>query len=131
MVSSGQDRADKYASKFDPTVVSSRYTAGKDAATRKAQEHQIAMGTLATQVRGILDAAGVAPINSIRFIGYANKLYSISLKFGGVTGKNEAIEASTAWITKIAATTADKTVLSQIWNLFSDSFGQAPSPFPA
>jgi len=131
MTKSGTDRAAKYAAKFDPTVVSARYTSGKDAAVASATIHQNAMADLALSVRGLLNAAGIAPINSVRFLGYANKLYGLSLKFRGVTGTNEAIQVTAAWITKITATTPDKVVLAQIWNLFSAEFGTAPSPFPA
>ena len=131
MPKSGTDRAAKYAAKFDATVISARYTAGQDTAIAKATIHQNAMGDLALQVRGILNAAGIAPINSVRFIGYANKLYSLSLKFAGVTGTNEAVQISDAWVSKIAASAGDKIVMAQIWNLFVDQIGTAPSPFPS
>ena len=131
MTKSGADRAAKYAAKYDPTVVSARYTATKDAAVVSATTHQTAMGDLALSVRGILNAAGIAPINTVRFIGYANKLYGLSLKFQGVTGRNEAIANTTDWISKITGSAADKLVLAQIWNLFSAEFGTSPSPFPA
>lgn len=131
MVKTGEDRAAKYAAKNDATVLSARATAGKTLTDASAAVHQQAMGTLAGQVRGILNAAGIAPINSVRFLGYANKLYGLTRKFSGVTGTNEAIAVSTAWITKITASVADKEVLMQIWNLFSDFIGAAPSPFPA
>ena len=131
MVKSGADRAAKYAAKFDPTVVSARYTATKDAAVISATAHQTAMGELSLAVRGVLNTAGIAPIRSMLFTGYANKLYGITNKFQGLTGTNIAIEATEDWISKIAATAGDKVVLAQIWNLFSDTIGTAPSPFPS
>ena len=131
MVKSGTDRAAKYAAKYDPTVVSTRYTATKDMAVAAQNVHQAALGTLAGQVRGIMNSAGVAPINSVRFIAYGNKLYGIANKFQGVTGTSEATAASIAWVAKIAATKFDKAVMIQIWNLFSSQFGNAPSPFPS
>lgn len=131
MVQSGADRAAKAAAKNDPTVIGSRATSVKSIADSKAAVHQNAMGTLAEDVRGVLNAAGVKPINSVKFIGYANKLYGLTNKFSGLTATNEAVEISDAWVTKIDATVPDKEVMKQIWNLFSAYIGTAPSPFPS
>lgn len=131
MTKSGVDRAAKYAAKNDATVIAARATAGKLLTDASAAVHQNAMGDLAYDVRGIMNTAGIKPINSVRFIGYANKLYGLTNKFEGATATAEAIEASEAWVTKIGAVVADKTVMAQIWNLFIAQLGTAPSPFPS
>ncbi len=131
MVKTASERAAKYAAKFDPTVVSARYTATQEGAVAAATAKQNEMAVIAGDVRGILNAAGVKPINSVRFIGYANKLYGMTSKFSGATATAEAVEISNSWITKIDATAGDKVVMAQIWNLFSSAIGTAPSPFPS
>lgn len=131
MVKDGQARADKYAAKNDATVISSRATAGKTLTDAAASVHQIAMGSLADFIRGILNTAGIPLINSVRFLGYANKLYGLSLKASGATGVLECTAVSKAWVAKITATAPEKVVLGQIWNHFSANFGTVPSPFPA
>jgi len=131
MVKSGTDRAAKYAAKNDATVLSARATAGKTMTDASASVHQNAMGDLALSVRGIMNTAGIKPINSVRFIGYANKLYGLTNKFSGLTATNQAVEVTTSWISNIDASVPDKHVLSQIWNLFSADLGTAPSPFPS
>jgi hypothetical protein len=131
MTKSGADRAAKYAAKNDATVLSSRATAGKTATDAAASAHQIAMGDLAFDVRGIMNTAGIKPIKSVLFIGYANKLYGLVKKFEGLTATNEAVEVSDAWVIKIDAGQPEKDVMYQIWNLFSAQLGTAPTPFPS
>ena len=126
----GQDIADKYASKYDPTVVSQRYTNGKTAACAAMAEHAIAQADIAASVRGILNTAGVPLINTVRFSGYASKLYSLTNKCSGLTATNEAVNISSGWVDKIVASAGDKVVMQAIWNLFSSDLGAAPSPFP-
>lgn len=131
MPQSASDRLAKYTSKFDSTVVSARYTAGKDNAVSRATVHQNAMADLAVSLRGILNTAGVKAINTVRFLGYANKLYKLTRTFTGATGIAEAIDASNAWVDKIDATAGDKIVMESIWNLFNAEIGAPPSPFPS
>lgn len=123
MTKDGQLRANKYAAKYDPTVVGQRYTATKDAAVLAAGGHQIAMGELAGHVRDFLNTAGVPPIQTVIYLSYANKLYGICNKFKELTAINEATVAQQ----KACDNGADPVVTAQIWGLFA-TLGEAPSP---
>ena len=131
MVKTGTQRSDKYTAKYDPTVVSARYTATKDAAVASVVSHSAALSLLALAVRGYMNGAGVLPINSVRFIGFGNKLYGLTQKIGGAAAAAQAELMAKAWVDMIAATAPDKIILTEIWNYFSSVLGDCPSPFPS
>ena len=131
MPKTGTQRSDKYAAKYDPTVVSARYTATKDAAVASVVSHSAALALLALAVRGYMNTAGVLPINSVRFIGFGNKLYGLTNKIGGAAATAQATLMAAAWVDQIAATDPDKVILTEIWNYFSAVIGVCPSPFPS
>jgi hypothetical protein len=144
MVKSGDETTAKYAAKFDPTVVSARYTAGKDAAIVAQAVHGKAMAIKALAVRGLLNTAGVLPMRSMNFIGFSNKLYGICNKFTGASAIGQATIAALEWMQKmgmalvagvptIPAVVApqiytDAVVLGQVWSLYSSVLGAVPSP---
>ena len=131
MPKTGTQRSDKYTAKYDPTVVSARYTATKDAAVASVVSHSAALALLALAVRGYLNGAGILPINSVRFIGFGNKLYGMTQKIGGAAATAQAELMAKAWVDQIDATAGDKIVLTEIWNYFSSVIGVCPSPFPS
>jgi hypothetical protein len=122
----------KYLAKFDPTVIGARATAMAALAVTKANVHITAMSANAATLRGLLNTAGVLPMDSVKYISFSNKLYSLCVKSGGagasLTATNQATLEGARWNTDYGA---DPIVLKQIWNMYQAVLGTAPSPFPS
>jgi hypothetical protein len=134
MVKSPSERSDKYNAKFDAEVVRSRYTAVSTLAKEKALAHQTAMANIAASVRATLNAAGEYPITTVFYQSFANKLYGLCSKFAGYPGTpTESDAAKAVALLEIARWKdmgAKDEILQDIWNIFSDCLGSAPSPVP-
>lgn len=144
MVKPTQVAADKYAAKYDPTVVSARMTANKAAATLLQASHANALQVKALAVRGILNTAGVMPLRSVQFIGFSNKLYGICNKFSGATAVGKATNVAYAWLQDMGYLPVagvftvippvapqiynDFVILGQVWSLYTATLGSVPSP---
>lgn len=132
MPTSEEDRKAKYLAKFDPTVIGARATAMATLAVSKANVHITAMSAYAATLRGILNAAGVLPMDSVKYLSFSNKLYSLTVKSGGagisLTATNQATLEGKRWNTDYGA---DPDVLTQVWNMYQAVLGTCPSPFPS
>lgn len=126
MVKSGSDRSDKYSAKYDAEVVRTRYTATMASAKAKQASMQEQLAVKNQAVRAILDDAGVYPILTMQYQAFSNKLFGICRKFASTT----AINVATLEATKFKAYGGTEKVLQDIWNLYSDVLGSAPSPIP-
>jgi len=123
MPKSGEDRAAKYGAKFDAEVVRSRYAATSTIAKTAQETKQRELATLATNVRNILDAAGIPAIYTAAFLSFANKLYGITQKFSGDVAVYQANLEYAKWVNMVSPIDTDASVLKQIWNLFADTLG--------
>lgn len=70
----GLDRFNKYAAKFDPATIQSRFAQVRDVALQRAQEALIKYATIDELVRPILDKYGVAGPARGTYLGFAKKL---------------------------------------------------------
>jgi hypothetical protein len=132
---SGADRAAKYLSKFDPTVIGARATATKDAACAAQAVHQPFLADKAAAVRAILSAKGTAAILTVQYMAFAMSLYRICNKFCNIIGThNTSLTATAEAKNKLAvahADGADHEILYAIWNtLYADMLGACPTPVP-
>jgi len=123
MPKSGEDRAAKYGAKFDAEVVRSRYAATSTIAKTAQETKQRELATLATNVRNILDTAGIPAIYTAAFLSFANKLYGVIQKFSGDVAVYQANLEYTKWVNMVSPIDSDASVLKQIWNLFADTLG--------
>jgi hypothetical protein len=99
LVKPALQRAQKYAAKFDSTVIANRYTAVKTLAT-DAQEIQAgALVQMETQVKTILeaDANVTSPTMIPSYLAFARQCYARSRKYGGVILKNEVQHIAQTW----------------------------------
>jgi hypothetical protein len=135
LVKSSTDRTDKYAAKYDATVIQNRYTATAVLAKAKAALMQSALQGVNSSVRAFLSAGAILPIMSVLYQSYGMKLFGICVKFGNYMGvhsidptaRAQAIIQSKVWSTGYSASPP---VLASIWSMFADILGTAPSPFP-
>jgi hypothetical protein len=123
MPKSGEERAAKYGAKFDAEVVRSRYAATSSIAKTAQETKQRELATLATNVRNILDAAGIPAVYTAAFLSFANKLYGVIQKFSGDVAIYQANLEYVKWVNMVSPIDSDASVLKQIWNLFADKLG--------
>jgi hypothetical protein len=123
MPKSGEDRAAKYGAKFDAEVVRSRYAATSAIAKAAQETKQRELAILATNVRNILNDAGIPAIFTAAFLSFANKLYGVIQKFKGDVAVYQANLEYAKWANMVSPIDADGSVLKQIWNLFADTLG--------
>ena len=132
MTKTGAERSDKYSAKFDATIIGARYTATAEIAKSKQVAMQSALATINSGVRGILNEKGTFPIQTVQYQAFANKLFGICNKFAGMmtvhTLSNTAIAQAGLEYTKWKAYGSTAVILQDIWDLFSDMLGTAPSP---
>jgi hypothetical protein len=128
MVKQGSDRSDKYAAKFDPTVIQARYTATSTAAKAAQVTQQQNLSVVAQQVRTALNAHSVPAIFTVPYMAFGNKLYAIVRKFGSATflqvARDEAWKAICQWY----GLGCLPSPLQDIWNNNATVLGTAPSP---
>lgn len=124
MTKSGEDRSAKYDAKFDAEVVRSRFAATATIAKNAQASLQRAMADKALAVRGILNGYGIYPIMTVLYMSFNNKLYGICRKFSGDVAIQDAWGAICKWYTMGALPSP----LQDIWALYSDILGAAPSP---
>jgi N-glycosylase/DNA lyase len=114
MVKSAEYRARKYEAKFDPTVVSSRFTAVKDMAVEQANARQSESASIEAAVRSILTGKGEP---TWKFVAYHNASRQMGKKarsFGGDTLSNAITNIIDKWVSE----GLDRVTLQEIANLF-------------
>jgi hypothetical protein len=127
MVKEGADRSDKYAAKFDPEVVRSRYTATATSAKAKQVTQQLNLSQVAKDVRNALNTHGIAAMFTIPYMAFGNKLYAIVRKFGGTEVCQNAIDEAWIALCHWYSLGCEPSPLMDIWNSFAQ-LGAAPSP---
>jgi hypothetical protein len=132
MVKQGTDRSAKYDAKFDATVIQARYTATSAIAKAGQVIMQQLLATKNGNVRSILNEAGVFPIQTVQYQAFSNKLFGICNRFAGLTTtptlSNTAIAQANAEYIKWKAYGSVAAILQDIWTLYADMIGSAPSP---
>jgi hypothetical protein len=123
MPKSGEDRAAKYGVKFDAEVVRSRYAATSSIAKTAQETKQRQLADVATNVRNILNGAGIPAVFTAAFLSFANKLYGITQKFDKDVAVYQANLEYMKWANMVSPIDPDASVLKEIWNIFSDKLG--------
>jgi hypothetical protein len=81
---SGIDMFQKYQAKYNPTVISTRFTDVRDTALARAQAGLNAVDTIRSMVRDYLDAKGVTGGERATYLAFALKLWKHVVRQGGV-----------------------------------------------
>jgi len=76
-------RYNKWDAKFDPEVVSSRFTAVKTVAEGNAQDGMIPFADLDFQLNSILDSNGIAGPDRAKYKAFARKLFKSAYRHSG------------------------------------------------
>jgi hypothetical protein len=123
MPKSGEERAAKYGAKFDAEVVRSRYAATSSMAKTAQETKQRQLADVATNVRNILNGAGIPAVFTAAFLSFANKLYGITQKFDKDVAVYQANLEYMKWANMTSPIDPDASVLKEIWNIFADKLG--------
>lgn len=118
MVKGATERNAKYAAKNDADAVRIRFSNLKASMDTNTQSKQAEITVIQTDVRGILDAYGIAAIFSVPYQAVGMKCYGKSNRFGGLTLTNEI----TRVLNDYDAQGLDADVLAAIGALFGVSW---------
>lgn len=134
MVKTGAERSTKYGEKFDAEVVRLRFTAVADSSKAKQVALQEQLAVKSAAVRSILNTAGIYAVMSVLYHSFNNRLFAICRKFAGLGGTPTLSATATAEATIDIAKWKDyggtDVILQDIWTLYADMLGSAPSPVP-
>jgi hypothetical protein len=75
MYKTGDDMFAKYSAKYNPTVISQRFTDVKDPALKRAQSGLTAVATIREGIRRVLDTNGVAGGLRATYLAFGTKLW--------------------------------------------------------
>jgi hypothetical protein len=114
-------RYQKWDVKFDPTVVSARFTAVKPVAEGNAQDGLIPFANLDFAIAGLLDTNGVTGPDRAKYLGLARKLYKEALRVSGTALDKYALGLKQYWVTTYGA---DPTICDKVINFV---LGYVPS----
>jgi len=96
-------RYQKWDVKFDPTVVSARFTAVKPVAEGNAQDGLIPFANLDFAIAGLLDTNGITGPDRAKYLGLARKLYKEALRVSGSALNKYALGLKQYWVTTYGA----------------------------
>jgi hypothetical protein len=114
-------RYQKWDVKFDPTVVSARFTAVKPVAEGNAQDGLIPFANLDFAIAGLLDTNGITGPDRAKYLGLARKLYKEALRVSGSALNKYALGLKQYWVTTYGA---DPSVCDKVINFV---LGYVPS----
>jgi hypothetical protein len=114
-------RYQKWDVKFDPTVVSARFTAVKPVAEGNAQDGLIPFANLDFAIAGLLDTNGITGPDRAKYLGLARKLYKEALRVSGTALNKYALGLKQYWVTTYGA---DPTICDKVINFV---LGYVPS----
>jgi hypothetical protein len=114
MVKSAEYRFRKYGAKFDPTVVSARFTALKDIAVEQTQSQQATLKALEDEIKKILSSHALPTWHNIPYLNAGRAMYRKSRSFTGPTFENEVLAIIEGWASK----GLDRDILVEIAGLF-------------
>jgi hypothetical protein len=123
MVKSGSDRANKYASKVDSSVVKSRIDAQKTSMIAGNANAMAITAGIQGQVRVILDATpAIATTFSQPFMACALQLNKIATRFTGQNKQNEGTYALAKWDSRLSVISGAHAKLILIAGLFGITY---------
>jgi len=122
MVVSAAERIRKYKSKFDPTVVSARFTGVKDLAEAKVEVKQAELAQIRDDVRAILNSHNIAPLWSGIFQAFSNRLYGLTQSGGSIESLQPVAQAeASAWLNTLPTQEQAKSVINDILTYYGFS----------
>ncbi|MCS7367347.1 MAG: hypothetical protein NDF52_05660 [archaeon YNP-WB-062] len=107
----GQARFKKYSDKFVPETISARFTQVKDTALARAQEGLLLYASVQEIVRPILDKYGITGTDRAKYLGFANKLLSHTLRASGDAASAYASGLKSFYVTSMKS---DPAILDEI-----------------
>jgi len=122
MVRPASVRIRKYSQKFDPTVVSARFTALRELAIEQFQTHAADLEGMETIVKATISDTVTNPMVVPQYLDFARELYRLTKTHSGQVLTNEAYAYRAKWIAR-GLTAA---VLDEILGIF----GIPPPPPP-
>ena len=114
MYRKGIDRIRKYEAKFNPTVISTRFSDVRDLAIERAQDGLITMASVDDLVRPILDKYGVAGPDRAKYLGFAKKLFKHASRASGEAATKIASGLKSYFVTAYGC---DPAILDEIINV--------------
>jgi len=96
---SGLDMWKKYQAKFNPTVISTRFTDVQQIALDRAQEGMNAVATVRDLVRPVLDEYGIAGGMRATYLAFATALYKHVIRQKGDVAKNTSSGLKSYYVT--------------------------------
>jgi len=100
MVREASIRIRKYTGKFDPTVVSARFTAMKDIAVEQIQVKFGDLAGLETTVKTAISDKVANPMELVQYLAFARELWKLTAKHSGQILVNEVNIAKAKWLSR-------------------------------
>jgi hypothetical protein len=97
MVRPANVRIQKYSVKFDPTVVSARFTAVKDLAVTQFQVHAADLEGMENLVKNGIQDQIANPLEIPQYLDFARELYRLTKKHSGKVLVSEVNIAKAKW----------------------------------
>ncbi len=83
LVRTGQDRHAKWKAKYNPTVISTRFTDVQSVADARAENGLTIYADLDQRIGAILDAQGVTGPDRAKYLAFARKVQKTALRISG------------------------------------------------
>lgn len=100
MVRPAAYRIRKYEAKFDPTVVSARFTAVKDLAVEQFEVHAGDLEGMETLVKNAIQDKVANPLEIPQYLDFARELYRLTKTHSGKVLASEVDIAKSKWTTR-------------------------------
>jgi hypothetical protein len=100
MVRSAGIRIRKYTAKFDPTVVSARFTALKELAVEQFQTHAADLEGMEILVKTAISDKVTNPLEVPQYLDFARELYRLSKTHSGKVLVSEANAMKAKWMAR-------------------------------
>lgn len=97
MVRPADARIKKYTAKFDPTVVSARFTAVRDLAVSMFQVHAADLEGMENLVKNAIQDKISNPLEIPQYLDFARELYRLTKKHSGKVLVSEVEVAKAKW----------------------------------
>jgi hypothetical protein len=110
----GQAMYAKYAAKFNPTVIGTRFTDVKDLALARAQAGLLTVGAIRDLIRPILDKYGVASTARALYLAFGLALYRHTARSSADAAKKIADGLKSYYVTSFDA---NPDILNEIINV--------------
>ncbi|MEM2607394.1 MAG: hypothetical protein QXH97_00225 [Candidatus Bathyarchaeia archaeon] len=100
MVRPASVRIRKYTQKFDPTVVSARFTAVRDLAVEQFQVHAADLEGMEELVKTSIETRISNPLELPQYLDFARELYRLTKRHSGKVLVSEANSFKAKWATR-------------------------------